>query len=94
MKFSFDNFFFTNNKIWHIIKIDSLEYLILFFHIAHYKYLNKNNINKYMEEYKTDTNNKNKTLICIDFIIKLLLPYIHQIQQIIINNFDSKMIIF
>ena len=94
MKLSLDNFFLTDNEIRHIIQVNSLEYLILFFHIAHDKYLNKDNINQYMEQYQANTNNKNKILICIDFIPELSLPHIHQTQQIIVDNFHRQMVIF
>lgn len=94
MKFSFDNFLFTDNKIRHIVQIYSFEYLIFFFHISDNKYFHKNDIHQNMEQYETDTNNENKVFISIYFILKLSLPHIHQIQQIIIDDLHCQMIIF
>lgn len=45
MKLCFDDFLLADNKIWHVIEINCLEYVILFFHITYYENLDQNDIN-------------------------------------------------
>lgn len=93
MKLSFDNLFLTHNKIRHIIEINRFEYLVLLFHIPHNANLNKDNVNHDMEENETNWYDENEVLIGGDLLTELILPCIHQIQQVVINDLNRQIII-
>ncbi len=94
MQFGLDNLFLTHNKVRHVIEINRLKDLIFLLHISHNKHLHQHNINQHMEQDQADTHNQYQVLVRLDLLIELSRPYIHDIQQIVVDDFDRHVVVF